>query len=42
MGKILFAIIVKYVESHPDQIAELVHEGVAAAIKSIKDHNAKA
>lgn len=41
MGKILLSLVVKYVESHPDQVVDLVQEGVKAGINALKAHNAK-
>ena len=40
MGTLLLNLLVKYIESHPDQIVELAGEATKAAINAIKKHNA--
>lgn len=42
MGSIIFNIIMKYVSQHPDQIVELLAEGVKASVGALKSHNANA
>lgn len=40
MWSLIFKAALAYLESHPDKIAELIGEGVAAWINAIKKHNA--
>lgn len=40
MGKILLALVLKYVEAHPEQIVELLGEAVQSGVHALKAHNA--
>lgn len=40
MGQMVFAILMKYVEAHPDQIVELLGEATKAGVAALKKHNA--
>lgn len=40
MGKLLMTELVKLLEDHPELIAQLIHEGLQAAVDALKKHNA--
>lgn len=40
MGSLILKAALAYFEAHPEQIAELIGEGVTAGINAIKKHNA--
>jgi hypothetical protein len=39
MGSIFLKLLVQYLESHPEQIAKLIEQGVEALIHAITKHN---
>lgn len=39
MGSLLLRLVLQYLESHPEQVAALIEQGVEAAINTIKKHN---
>lgn len=40
MWNLILKAALAYLEAHPDQIAELVGEGVTAGLNALKKHNA--
>jgi hypothetical protein len=41
MWGLLVKAAVQYVEAHPDQLVDLIKEGVEAGINALKKHNSK-
>lgn len=40
MWSLILKAAVSYLEQHPDQVAELIGEGVQAGVNALKKHNA--
>lgn len=40
MWSLILKAAVSYLEQHPDQVAELIGEGVQAGLNALKKHNA--
>lgn len=41
MGSLILKLALQYLESHPEQIVELIGEGVQAAVHALKAHNSQ-
>jgi hypothetical protein len=39
MWSLILKAALSYLESHPDQVAELIGEGVTAGVNALKNHN---
>lgn len=40
MWSLILREVISYAEAHPDQVAQLIGEGIQAGINALKKHNA--